>query len=114
MADGDTSSTKVSSAHEPIEPSAEPPNTGSKEPEKTDPDKSKPGPDGKPQLKESDCWHRLSYSFSPTQKWSILSVIFIIQVSMNFNASVYVNAITLRSDHFKISEPAARVGQMIS
>jgi hypothetical protein len=46
-------------------------------------------------------------------KWSIPSVIFIIQVSMNFNASVYANDITLLSSAFSISEQAARVGHMI-
>lgn len=42
----------------------------------------------------------------------ILSVIFIVQVSMNFNASVYGNVVTPLSEHFHISLQAARVGQM--
>jgi len=41
------------------------------------------------------------------------SVIFAIQVSMNFNTSLYGNAIGPLSEHYQIGEQKARVGQMI-
>lgn len=69
--------------------------------------------DGKVELMEKDVYEKLGFCFSSYKKWWILTVIFWIQVSMNFNASVYANAITPLSEHFNISEQAARVGQMI-
>ncbi len=39
--------------------------------------------------------------------------IFAVQVSMNFNTSVYPNAVTGVAEKYGVSEPAARVGQMI-
>ncbi|KZT64873.1 MFS general substrate transporter [Daedalea quercina L-15889] len=47
------------------------------------------------------------------KKWWILSVIFVVQVSINLNASLYANTVHSLSGHFHISEQAARVGQMI-
>lgn len=70
-------------------------------------------PDGKIQITEADCYDKLGFSYPTWKKWAILSVIFTVQCSMNFNTSVYANAITPLSEHFKISEQAARVGQMI-
>ncbi|KAI9042095.1 MFS general substrate transporter [Aspergillus affinis] len=69
--------------------------------------------DGKRELTEDDCYDKLGFSFPWYKKWSILTVIFTVQMSMNFNSSVYPNAVTPLSEHFDISEQAARVGQMI-
>ena len=69
--------------------------------------------DGKIELKESDCYDELGFGFPAWKKWTILSVIFIVQVSMNFNTSIYGNAIMPLSQHFQIGEQKARVGQMI-
>jgi len=69
--------------------------------------------DGKRELTEDDCYDKLGYSFPAWRKWTILSVIFTVQMSMNFNTSVYPNAVVPLSEHFHISEQAARVGQMI-
>lgn len=69
--------------------------------------------DGKIELQESDCYDQLGFGFSMWKKWTILTVIFWVQMSMNFNASVYANGIISLSEHFHISEQAARVGQMI-
>ena len=69
--------------------------------------------DGKTEIKESECYHNLGFSFPGWKKWSILSVIFAVQVSMNFNTSVYANAITPLTEHFDISSQTAKVGQMI-
>ncbi|KAJ5088945.1 hypothetical protein N7532_007629 [Penicillium argentinense] len=70
-------------------------------------------PDGKRELTEDDCWDCLGFSFPWYKRWTILTVIFTVQMSMNFNSSVYPNAVTPLSEHFGISEQAARVGQMI-
>ena len=69
--------------------------------------------DGKIEIKEEDHWDKLGYSFSPFRKWTILTVIFWVQVSMNFNTSIYSNAVTPLTKAFQISGQAARVGQMI-
>ncbi|OQE43210.1 hypothetical protein PENCOP_c003G05623 [Penicillium coprophilum] len=64
------------------------------------------------ELKEWECYDKLGYSFPWWKKWTILSVIFAVQTSMNFNASFYASSITLYAKHFSISEQAARTGQM--
>lgn len=69
--------------------------------------------DGKRELTEEEAYDKLGYSFPTWRKWMILSVIFAIQVSMNFNAAVYPNVAQSLSDQFNISLQAARVGQMI-
>ena len=43
----------------------------------------------------------------------ILSIIFMVQVSMNFNASVYGNAIVPLTKRYGITEQYARVGQLV-
>ncbi|KAL1849091.1 hypothetical protein Plec18170_007750 [Paecilomyces lecythidis] len=73
----------------------------------------KPRGDGKREITEDDCYDKLGFSFPWYKKWTILTVIFTVQMSMNFNTSVYPNAVTPLSEHFHISEQAARVGQMI-
>ena len=69
--------------------------------------------DGKVELHDTDCYDKLGFSFPTWKKWSILAVIFAVQVSMNLNASLYANGIDALSEHFHISKQAARVGQMI-
>ncbi|KAL8732370.1 MAG: hypothetical protein Q9166_002768 [cf. Caloplaca sp. 2 TL-2023] len=72
-----------------------------------------PGPDGKIELTEVDAYDRLGFCFTTRKKWTILSVIFVVQCSMNFNASVYGNAVGGLVDAFHISAQAARVGQAV-
>lgn len=67
----------------------------------------------KEELTEADCYDELGFSFSPLKKWTILSIIFIVQVSMNFNTSLYSNAVSGLSEEFHISEQAGRCGAMI-
>lgn len=69
--------------------------------------------DGKIELREDECEEVLGGNFSTTRKWTILSVIFVVQSSMNFNASVYANAIAPLSEEFNVSKQVARIGQMI-
>ncbi|OQE83819.1 hypothetical protein PENNAL_c0030G00478 [Penicillium nalgiovense] len=68
--------------------------------------------DAREELKEWECYGKLGYSFPWWKKWGIISVIFAVQTSMNFNASFYASSITLYAANFSISEQAARVGQM--
>ncbi|KAK4615933.1 MFS-type transporter oryN [Fulvia fulva] len=64
-------------------------------------------------LTEDDCYDDLGFSFPTMKKWYILSVIFIVQVSMNFNTSLYSNAIPGIEEEFGVSAQAARCGAMI-
>lgn len=73
----------------------------------------KPREDGKRELTDNDCYEKLGFCFPWYKKWAILSVIFTVQMSMNFNTSVYPNAVKPLAEHFHVSEQAARVGQMI-
>ncbi|KAL3476488.1 major facilitator superfamily domain-containing protein [Aspergillus californicus] len=75
--------------------------------------RGKVGPDGKRELTEDDAYDSLGFSFPRYKKWTILTVIFMVQMSMNFNSSTYSNAVSGLTEQFNISEQAARVGQMI-
>ncbi|CUM50826.1 unnamed protein product [Debaryomyces tyrocola] len=68
---------------------------------------------GKRELQEHECYDKLGYSYPWYKKWTILSIIFAVQMSMNFNTSVFPNAVSLISEDFGVSEQAARVGGMI-
>ncbi|TVY64180.1 putative efflux pump kojT [Lachnellula suecica] len=86
------------------------------EPPKEDdtlPPVEKAGTYDKIEITEDDCYEELGFGFSETKKWTILSVIFLVQVSMNFNTSLYSNAIDGISEEFNVSLQAARCGAMI-
>ncbi|KAG8158572.1 hypothetical protein KVR01_011694 [Diaporthe batatas] len=70
-------------------------------------------PGGMKELTEDDCYDRLAYGWPRRKKWAFLGVIAAIQVSMNFNTSVFPSAVAPLSEHFGISEQAARVGQCV-
>lgn len=74
---------------------------------------TEPRADGKRELKEWECWDQLAYKWPTWKKCMFLSSIALIQISMNFNTSVYPSAVNPLSEHFGISLQAARVGQMI-
>lgn len=65
------------------------------------------------EITEEDCYDELGFSFPTWKKWTILSVIFLVQVSMNFNTSLYSNAISGISKEFGVSAQAARVGAAV-
>ncbi len=69
--------------------------------------------DGRIEITEEDCYDELGFCFPSWKKWTILSIIFIVQVSMNFNTSLYSNAIKGISKEFNVSEQGARCGAMI-
>lgn len=65
------------------------------------------------EITEEDCYDELGFSFPTWKKWTILSIIFLVQVSMNFNTSLYSNAIGGISEEFGVSSQAARVGAAV-
>ena len=65
------------------------------------------------ELTEEEVYDQLGYGFSEAKKWWILTVIFMVQVSMNFNTSLYSNAVPGISEEFGVSAQAARCGAMI-
>lgn len=67
----------------------------------------------KQELTEEECYDQLGYSFPTWKKWMILTVIFMVQISMNFNTSLYSNALGGIAEEFHVSEQAARCGAMI-
>lgn len=72
-----------------------------------------PGEFDKVEITEEDCFDELGFSFPEWKKWTILTVIFLVQVSMNFNTSLYSNGLKGISEEFHVSEQAARCGAMI-
>lgn len=69
--------------------------------------------DDRKELTEDDCYNELGFGFTTTKKWTILTIIFLVQVSMNFNTSLYSNAVLGISEEYHISPQAARCGAMI-
>ncbi|KAF2458667.1 major facilitator superfamily domain-containing protein [Lineolata rhizophorae] len=68
--------------------------------------------DGKHELLESEAWDKLGYSWPTWRKWQILCVVFLIQISINLNASMYANAVDGISETFDVSKQVARIPQM--
>jgi len=71
------------------------------------------GEDERIELTENECYEELGFCFPAWKKWTILSIIFLVQVSMNFNTSLYSNAAKGISEEFHVSAQAARCGAMI-
>ena len=66
-------------------------------------------PPEKKELKEWECYDKLGYSYPWWKKWGILSIIFCVQVSMNWNASFYASSILLYAKHLiSLSRPDVR------
>lgn len=69
--------------------------------------------DDRVEITEEDCYEELGFSFPSHKKWTILTIIFLVQVSMNFNTSLYSNGLKGISERFGVSEQGARCGAMI-
>jgi hypothetical protein len=65
------------------------------------------------EITEEDCYDELGFSFPSWKKWTILSIVFTVQVSMNFNTSLYSNAVPGISEEFGVSAQAGRLGAAI-
>ncbi|KAK0643898.1 major facilitator superfamily domain-containing protein [Cercophora newfieldiana] len=72
-----------------------------------------PRDDGKVELKEEDAWEELGFCYPTWKKWTILTIIFLVQTSMNFNTSLYSNGLEGISSEFGVSMQAARAGAAI-
>jgi hypothetical protein len=68
--------------------------------------------DSKIILTKADCEDKLGFAYSEKKKWGILSVIFAVQTSMNFNAAVYGNAVSNMEKKFGVTAQSGRLGQM--
>lgn len=68
--------------------------------------------DGRVEISELDAPNVLGTAFSTKKKWTILSVIFLVQCSMNMNASIYSSGVGHLQDKFGISAQGARAGQL--
>ncbi|KAI7369692.1 MFS transporter [Hortaea werneckii] len=71
------------------------------------------GTNDKYEITEDDCYEELGYCFPKWKKWYILTIIFIVQVSMNFNTSLYSNAIGGISEEFGVTLQGARAGAAV-
>ncbi|ODM18621.1 hypothetical protein SI65_05238 [Aspergillus cristatus] len=89
------------------------PSSGPEAAAKEDAENQSTRSDGKRELKESDCYEILAYCWPRWKKWMYLAAIAGVQVSMNFNTSVFPNAVKPLSKAFDISEQHARTAQMI-
>ncbi len=87
--------------------------TNGSHPQLAEKDFEKAGTGDKIEISEDDCYDQLGYSFPTSRKWSILTIIFLVQVSMNFNTSLYSNGIDGISKEFGVSAQGARCGAMI-
>lgn len=62
------------------------------------------------ELKPEDVASELPFAYSRKKKWLILCVVFLVQVSMNLNTTLYSNGITGIAREFGVTEEAARWG----
>ncbi|KAK3317997.1 major facilitator superfamily domain-containing protein [Apodospora peruviana] len=69
--------------------------------------------DGKIEMREQDAWSELGYSFPQWKKWMILTIVFLVQMSMNFNTTLYSDGLGGISREFGVSMQAARAGAAI-
>ncbi|KAF2488800.1 polyamine transporter 4 [Lophium mytilinum] len=64
-------------------------------------------------LREEECYNSLAYAYPTRKKWIILTVMGLVQISMNYNAAVFSNAVQPIAKDFNVSEDYVRKGQMI-
>lgn len=87
--------------------------SGSEKPVRDEQSLQQPNGTGVPHKREltaAECESELGFAFPTWKKWWILTVIFIVQTSMNFNTSLYSNGLGGISKQFDVSEQAARLG----
>lgn len=67
----------------------------------------------KREITEEECEAELGFAYPTWKKWWILTVIFLVQTSMNFNTSLYSNGLSGISEEFGVSMQAARAGAAV-
>jgi MFS family permease len=76
-------------------------------------EKSRPSIDANSNyITEENAFYATGFAFPTWKKWATISVIFVVQLSMNWNAAVIGNAIRGMSLEFGISEWTARLSQV--
>ena len=70
-----------------------------------------PRTDGRIELTEELAYYCLGFTWPTWKKWWILSSVFVVQLSMNFNAAIYANASGMKKE-FGIDTPHFKLGQM--
>lgn len=70
-------------------------------------------PDGRYKLTEEAGYKHTGFSFPSWKKWWIITTIFIVQLSMNWNAAIYGNAIPGLKEEFGVDDFLVRIGQMV-
>lgn len=65
---------------------------------------------GRRELTEAECESELGYAFPSSKKWMILTIIFLVQLSMNFNTSLYSSGIAGIAEEFDVTHQIARYG----
>ena len=90
------------------------PDTNETDMEKTEEQETRPRQAaGRRELRPDECPGQMGWDFPEWKKWWILTVIFLVQTSMNFNTSLYSNGIGGIAEEFGVSEQAARAGAAI-
>ena len=64
-------------------------------------------------LTEEAGYQYLPFCWPTWKKWAILTSIFIVQLSMNFNAAIYANSVSGMMKTFNIKHKTAKYGQMV-
>jgi len=64
-------------------------------------------------LTEEKGYECLGFKFPVWKKWAIISAVFLVQLSMNFNAAVYSNAIPGLREEFGLDQFTAHLPQAL-
>lgn len=67
-------------------------------------------PNEKRELTDDMAENELPFAWPSWKKWWVLSIIFLVQTSMNFNTSLYSNGLSGIEDEFGVSAQVARLG----
>lgn len=65
---------------------------------------------GKPELTLDMCIEETPFYWAKSKKWWVLTVIFLVQTSMNFNTSLYSNGLSGIQSEFGVTAQVARLG----
>ena len=64
-------------------------------------------------IEQSECAGELASFFTNIRKWRYLCIVFLVQITMNFNCALYSNGIKGIAHDFDVSDQAARAGAAV-
>jgi len=64
-------------------------------------------------LTEEDSYEATGFAFTRAKKYLILTSVFLVQLSMNYNAAIYSTAIPGLAEQFRLTDTEAERGQMV-